>query len=65
MTRPLSWKRTRAHIESRLVRHTIYYTYDDGRVNWKRTLPVWFGFLTERLLGRARAHRWHLLTGYR
>lgn len=33
--------------------------------NWRRTASVRFGCLMEHWLGRERAYRWGLLTGWR
>ena len=45
-------------------RWPVYYNLG-GTVNWARTLPVWSGFVCERVLGRERAYKWGLLTGWR
>jgi hypothetical protein len=43
----------------------VTYRNLNNSINWRRTLPVWFGMVAERVLGRERAYKWHCLTGWR
>ncbi len=43
----------------------ITYRHTNNKIDWGRTVPVWFGCLAELVLGRSRAYKWRLLTGWR